>query len=104
MIDYSKFRPSLDHVLVKRNKAETVTKGGIIIPDSAREKPAEGVVLKVGPGWVFSNGRRQEPMVKEGDRVLFGKYSGAQMAGLDALEVEFMIIRESDILAVVEHD
>jgi chaperonin GroES len=102
-IDYSKFRPTLDHVLIRRKKAETKTKSGLIhIPDNAQEKPAEGEVIKVGPGWVYDNGRRQEPVVKIGDHVLFGKYSGSQMAGLDALDVEYMIIREGDILAVVE--
>jgi chaperonin GroES len=96
-IDYTKFRPTLDHVLVRRKKAET--KSGLIhIPDNAQEKPAEGEVLATGPGWVYDNGRLQEPHVKVGDKIIFGKYSGNQLANSD----EFMIIREGEILAVVE--
>jgi chaperonin GroES len=102
-IDYTKVRPLLDHVLVKRTVADEKSKGGIIIPDNAKEKPAEGVVLAVGPGRIHGEtGKRVEPGVKTGDKVLFGKYSGVAMAGLNAKDIEIMIIREEEILAIVE--
>ena len=101
-LDYTKVRPLHDHILLKRVQAENKI-GSIIIPDAAKEKPAEGVVMAVGPGRIHNEtGRRVEPSVRVGDRVLFGKYSGNQIAGLQAREVEYMMVREDEILAVVE--
>jgi chaperonin GroES len=93
-----KFRPLGDRVLVKRVEEEARTKGGIIIPDTAKEKPQEGEVLAVGPGARDENGKRVEPDVKAGDRILFGKWSGTEVK----IEGEDLIImKESDILGVV---
>lgn len=94
-----KVKPLQDRVLVKRVEEETKTKGGIIIPDTAKEKPQEGVVVAVGPGKVTDNGQRVVPEVKEGDRVLFGKYSGTD---IKIEGEEHLILREDDILAVIE--
>ena len=93
------FRPLGDRVLVKRVEEEEKTKGGIIIPDTAKEKPQEGVVLAVGPGARDESGKVQPLDVKTGDRILFGKWSGTEvkMDGQDLL-----IMKESDILGVVE--
>jgi len=92
------FRPLGDRVLVKRVDEESKTKGGIIIPDTAKEKPQEGEVLAVGPGARDENGKRVEMDVKAGDRILFGKWSGTEVK----LEGEDLIImKESDILGVV---
>ena len=93
-----KVKPLQDRVLVKRVEEEAKTKGGIIIPDSAKEKPQEGLVVAVGPGKVTDNGTRVTPEVKAGDRILFGKYSGSEIK-VDG--VEHLILREDDILAVV---
>ena len=94
-----KIRPLQDRVLVKRLEEEEMTKGGIIIPDTAKEKPAEGEVIAVGPGAVQKDGKVREPEVKKGDRVLFGKYSGTDVK----LEgVDHLIMREDDILAVID--
>ena len=94
-----KIRPLNDLLLVKRLAEEEKTAGGIIIPDSAKEKPAEGEVVAVGPGKVADNGERVALEVKEGDRVLFSKYGGTdvKLAGED-----FLIMREDDILGIVE--
>ncbi|HIP40296.1 MAG TPA: co-chaperone GroES [Desulfocapsa sulfexigens] len=94
-----KIRPLNDRLLVKRLQEEEMTAGGIIIPDSAKEKPAEGEVVAVGPGKVADNGERVALQVKEGDMVLFSKYGGTdvKLAGED-----FLIMREDDILGVVE--
>jgi chaperonin GroES len=92
------FRPLGDRVLVKRVEEESKTKGGIIIPDTAKEKPQEGEVLAVGPGARDEHGKHVEPDVKKGDRILFGKWSGTEVK----LEGEDMIImKESDILGVL---
>ena len=92
------FRPLGDRVLVKRVEEEAVTKGGIIIPDTAKEKPQEGKVIAVGPGALDESGKRIVPDVKAGDRILFGKWSGTEVK----LEGEDLIImKESDILGVV---
>jgi chaperonin GroES len=92
------FRPLGDRVLVKRVEEESKTKGGIIIPDTAKEKPQEGEVLAVGPGARDDTGKRVEPDVKAGDRILFGKWSGTEVK----LEGEDLIImKESDILGVL---
>jgi chaperonin GroES len=94
-----KIRPLNDRLLVKRLEEEEKTSGGIIIPDSAKEKPAEGQVVAVGPGKLTSKGDRIALQVKEGDRVLFSKYGGTDVK----LEGEdFLIMREDDILGVVE--
>ena len=93
-----KVKPLQDRVLIKRVEEEHKTKGGIIIPDSAKEKPQEGLVVAVGPGKVTDAGNRVAPEVKAGDRILFGKYSGTEIK-VDG--VEHLILREDDILAVV---
>lgn len=94
-----KVRPLNDRVLVKRLEAEQKTAGGIIIPDTAKEKPQEGKILAVGPGRLNDNGTRTSPEVKAGDRVLFAKYVGTEIK-VEGEEQIFM--RESDILAVFE--
>ena len=94
-----KIRPLNDRLLVKRLKEEGMTAGGIIIPDSAKEKPAEGEVTAVGPGKVADNGERVALQVKEGDMVLFSKYGGTDVK-LDG--EDFLIMREDDILGIVE--
>lgn len=92
-------RPLQDRVLVKRVKEEEKTKGGIIIPDSAKEKPIEGKVIAVGNGKVLESGETRKLDVKKGDRVLFGKYSGTEVK----LEgEEHLILREDDILGVLD--
>jgi len=94
-----KVRPLNDRILVKRLEEEETTKGGIIIPDSAKEKPAEGEVIAVGKGKLNDKGERVKMDVKVGDRVLFSKYGGTDVK-LDG--VDHLIMREDDILAVVE--
>ncbi len=93
------FRPLGDRVLVKRVEEEEKTRGGIIIPDTAKEKPQEGEVIAVGPGARDENGKVQALDVKVGDRILFGKWSGTEVKlnGQDLL-----IMKESDILGVLE--
>jgi chaperonin GroES len=93
-----KIRPLADRVVVKRLEQETKTKGGIIIPDTAKEKPVEGLVVAAGNGKVQKNGKLRELDVKKGDRILFGKYSGTEVK-LDG--VEHVILNEDDILAVL---
>ena len=94
-----KIRPLQDRILVKRVEAEQRTKGGIIIPDSAKEKPIEGEVVAVGNGKVGDDGKLRAVDVKVGDKILFGKYSGTEVK-ID--DIEHLIIREEDILGVVE--
>ena len=94
-----KIRPLNDRLLVKRLAEEEKTAGGIIIPDSAKEKPAEGEVVAVGPGKVADNGERVALQVKEGDRVLFSKYGGTDVK-LDG--DDYLIMREDDILGILE--
>jgi chaperonin GroES len=94
----SKFRPLHDRVVVKRIVAEEKTKGGIIIPDSAKEKPSEGEVLAVGPGGRDEAGKLTPIDIKTGDRVLFGKWAGTEVR-LDGEEV--LIMKESDIMGVL---
>jgi len=94
-----KIRPLQDRIIVKRIEEEEKTKGGIIIPDTAKEKPMEGEVIAVGSGKVLENGTKQVPEVKKGDRVLFGKYSGTEVK-IDG--VEHLIMREDDILGIIE--
>jgi chaperonin GroES len=95
----TKIRPLQDRVIVQRVKEEEKTKGGIIIPDSAKEKPIEGKVLAVGNGKVLEDGKVRALDIKPGDRVLFGKYSGTEVK-LDGEEA--LILREDDILGVIE--
>ena len=94
-----KFRPLQDRVVVRRVEAELKSTGGIIIPDIAKEKPQEGEVVAVGPGARDEDGERIVPDVKEGDRILFGKWSGTEVK-LDG--EEFLIMKESDIMGIVE--
>jgi chaperonin GroES len=93
-----KIRPLADRVVVKRIKEEEKTKGGIIIPDTAKEKPVEALVVAVGNGKATKDGKVRPLDVKEGDRVLFGKYSGTEVK-LDG--EEHVILREDDLLAVL---
>jgi chaperonin GroES len=92
-------RPLQDRIIVKRVKEEEKTSGGIIIPDTAKEKPQEGKVIAVGKGRVDDDGKVHKLDVKKGDRVLFGKYSGTEIT-LDG--TEYLIMREDDILGVIE--
>jgi len=94
-----KMRPLHDRVIVKRMEGEEKTKGGIIIPDTAKEKPVEGKVIAVGGGKVLESGKKVPLQVKAGDRILFGKYSGTEVK-IDG--EEHLIMREDDIIAIVE--
>jgi chaperonin GroES len=94
-----KFRPLHDRVVVRRIEAEEKTAGGIIIPDTAKEKPQEGEVIAVGAGKYKEDGTRQTLDVQAGDRVLFGKYSGSEIK-LDG--EEYLIMREDEILGIIE--
>jgi chaperonin GroES len=94
-----KFRPLHDRVVVKRVAEEEKTKGGIIIPDTAKEKPMEGEVIAVGPGARDEKGALVPLDVKTGDRILFGKWSGTEVK-LDG--VEYLIMKESDIMGILE--
>jgi chaperonin GroES len=94
-----KLRPLQDRILVKRVEEEEKTKGGIIIPDTAKEKPAEGKVIAVGQGKLDDSGKRVALEVKKGNRILFGKYSGTEVK----IEgEEHLIMREDDVLAIIE--
>jgi chaperonin GroES len=94
-----KIRPLHDRILVKRIEEGEVRKGGIIIPDTAKEKPQEGKVIAVGNGKVGDDGKRIALDVKAGDRILFGKYSGSEVKIDDK---EYLILREEDVLAVLD--
>jgi chaperonin GroES len=94
-----KIRPLHDRVLVKRLEEKEVVKGGIIIPDSAKEKPQEGKIIAVGGGKVGDDGKKIPLDVKAGDRILFGKYSGNEVKIEDE---EYVIMREEDVLAILE--
>ncbi|HWA30968.1 MAG TPA: co-chaperone GroES [Rhizomicrobium sp.] len=94
-----KFRPLGDRVVVRRVQEEQKTSGGIIIPDTAQEKPQEGEIVSVGPGALDENGKRVAPEVKAGDFVLFGKWSGTEVK-IDGEEL--LIMKESDIMGVLE--
>ncbi len=95
----TKLRPLDDNVIVKPHEAEEKTAGGIVLPDSAKEKPLRGDVVATGPGRVLKSGKRIEPSVKVGDTVMFGKYSGSDVT-VDG--VEHKILREAEILAIIE--
>jgi len=91
-------QPLADRVLVKRIEEEQQTKGGIIVPDTAKEKPVQGKIVAVGPGRMNDDGKRMPLELKKGDKVLFGKYSGTEVTIGDQ---EYVIMREDDILAVI---
>lgn len=94
-----KLRPLHDRILVQRVEEVTTTKGGIIIPDTAKEKPAEGKVIAVGNGKIGEDGKKIPLDIKKGDRILFGKYSGTEVK----IEGdEYLIMREDDVLGIVE--
>jgi chaperonin GroES len=95
----AKIKPLQDRVIVKRIEEKEQVRGGIIIPDTAKEKPQEGEVIAVGNGKLLDNGTRIEPGVKAGDKVLFGKYSGTEIK-LD--DEEYLILREDEILGIIE--
>jgi chaperonin GroES len=93
------FQPLGDRVVIEREEAEKKTKGGIVLPDSAKDKPTRGKVISVGAGRLLDDGKRTQPQVKAGDRVLFSSYAG------DAFKLgerELLLMREEDILAVIE--
>jgi chaperonin GroES len=94
-----KIRPLADKVLVERLEAETKTAGGIVLPDSAKEKPQRGKIVSVGEGKVLDDGSRQKPQVKKGDVVLFTSYAGTDVK-IDGKE--YLIMNDSDIMAVIE--
>ncbi len=94
-----KIRPLQDRIIVKRIDEEETTAGGIIIPDTAKEKPQEGKVVAVGKGKIREDGKLQKLDVKKGDRVLFGKFTGTEVTLEDE---EHLIIREDDVLGIVE--
>jgi chaperonin GroES len=94
-----KIRPLHDRILVKRLEEQEVKKGGIIIPDSAKEKPQEGKVIAVGTGKVGEDGKKIPLDVKAGDKILFGKYSGSEVKVEDE---EYLILREEDVLGILE--
>lgn len=92
-------KPIREKVLIKRLEAQETTKGGIIIPDSAAEKPQEGEVVEVGSGWILGEGLTKKLDVKKGDKVLFGKYSGTEISFKGD---DYVILSENEILAVIE--
>ena len=94
-----KIRPLHDRILVKRLEEQEGRKGGIIIPDSAKEKPQEGKVIAVGNGKVTDDGKKIPLDVKAGDRILFGKYSGSEVKVEDE---EYLILKEEDVLGIIE--
>ena len=91
-------KPLFDRIVIKRMEEEKVSAGGIVIPDSATEKPIKGEVVAVGPGKALDNGSHRAPSVKVGDKVLFGKYSGTEVK-LDG--TEYLIAKEDDIFAIL---
>ncbi len=93
-----KFRPLHDRLLVKRQEAETRSKGGIIIPENAKEKPIEGIVIAVGNGKVLDDGKTRALEVKVGDKILFGKYSGTE---IKVEGDEHVILREEEVLGIL---
>ena len=93
-----KLEPLDDRVVVEPMEAEEKTKGGIVLPDTAQEKPQKGTVIAVGPGRVADDGKRIPPTVKKGDKVIYAKYGGMEV---EADGKEYMILRESDILAKI---
>ncbi|MBM2830283.1 MAG: Co-chaperonin GroES [Gammaproteobacteria bacterium] len=96
-----KIRPLQDRVIVRRMEEERTSAGGIVIPDSAAEKPIQGKVIAVGPGKILDNGDRRPVDVKVGDKVLFAKYSGTEVKINDE---EYLVMREEDIMGVIEKE
>ena len=94
-----KIEPLEDRIVIKPLEAEETTRGGIVLPDTAQEKPQQGKVVAVGPGRVLDTGERAKPAVKKGQTIVYAKYGGTEIE-LD--EVDLVILRESDILAIVE--
>ncbi len=94
-----KIKPLQDRILVKRLEEKEVKKGGIIIPDTAKEKPQEGEVVEVGAGKMNDEGKRIAMEVKKGDKILFGKYSGSEVKLGDQ---EYLIMREEDVLGIIQ--
>ena len=94
-----KIKPLQDRILVRRLDSEEEMRGGIVIPDTAKEKPQEGEVVSVGDGKVLDNGQKQEMTVKVGDRILFGKYGGTEVTIDDE---ELLIMREDEVLGILE--
>ena len=92
-------RPLADHVLIRRHEVDEPQEGGIIIPDTAKDKPQEGEILAVGPGRMMDDGQRQPMAVAMGDTVLFGKYAGTEIK-LD--QEDLLVMRESDLLGILE--
>ena len=95
-----KLQPLADRVIVKPLDAEETTKGGIVLPDTAKEKPQEGEIVAVGKGKILEDGSVRALEVKVGNRILYGKYSGTEISAKDGME--YLIMREDDILAVVK--
>ena len=95
-----KVRPLFDRIIVRREEAKEGVMGGIVIPDTAKEKPLEGIILAVGQGKRTDSGEFMAPVVKEGDKILIGKYSGTEVK---VNGEDIVIIREDDILAVIEN-
>ena len=94
-----KIEPLDDRIVVEQMEAKEVTKGGIVLPDTAKEKPQQGRVVAVGPGRMLDTGERAKPAVKPGDVVVYAKYGGTEV---EVDDKEYMILRESDVLAKVE--
>lgn len=94
-----KIKPLADRIVVKVLEAQEKSKGGILIPDTAKEKPQEAEVIAVGKGKILESGQVHTPEVKVGDKILFGKYSGTEITSTDG--EQFLILREEDILAIV---
>lgn len=94
-----KIRPLHDRIVVRRLDAEETSAGGIVLPDTAKEKPIQGEVIAIGEGKIHEDGSRRPVDLKVGDRVLFGKYSGTEVK---LEEDEFLVMREDDVMAVVE--
>lgn len=94
----TKIQPLADRIVVKPLEETETMRGGLYIPDTAKEKPQQGEVIAVGPGKMTDDGKRIAPEVKEGDRVLYGKYSGTEVS---VGEEQYLILRESDVLAIV---
>ena len=94
-----KLQPLEDRIVVRPGKSEETTASGLVIPDTAKEKPQQGEVVAVGPGKLTEDGKRIAPELKEGDRVLYGKYSGTEVTVGDE---QYLILRESDVLAIIK--
>ena len=94
-----KIKPIREYVVIRRLESESKTSGGLIIPDTAKEKPVQGIVVGVGEGKIDDNGQSVKPVVKEGDKVLFTKWSGTEVK-MDG--ETFLVMKESDIIAIIE--